>query len=279
MSQSVDTLLKKAARVLESIAQRPMHEAQLLLAFYLDKEILWLMTHPDFQVDSYTGYFDLIKRRARHEPMEYLTSSVSFYSEHFYIAPGALIPRPETELLIDYLLDEVDKDFSGHIVEIGVGSGIISIILAMHLKFARFSAVDISADALEIARLNIAKFGLESQITLFEGNLLDPIDETVDILVSNPPYIQKGIQLEKNLSFEPQNALFGGDAGDEILKAIIDLSETRSIPLVACEMGFDQKEPIGAYVAETSHYQAHFYQDLAGFDRGFILRLKKDAYA
>ncbi len=274
MSQSVESVLQKASLALAQVAERPMHEAQILLSFHLQKEILWLITHPDSVVEHYSDYFALVKRRALHEPIEYITASVSFYSQNFYIAKGALIPRPETELLVDEVLACVDEDYEGHIVEIGVGSGVITIMLALHLKKARFSAIDISKEALEVAKLNVAKFSLEDRIKLFEGNLLEPIKEDIDMIVSNPPYIQKGICLDKNLSYEPQEALFGGQKGDEILKEIIDLAKIADVDALFCEMGYDQRQSIEDYVKDMSEYTMRFYKDLAEFDRGFIMRKK-----
>ncbi len=237
----------------------------------LDKDDLWIITHGDEIVADEDSFWELVKRRESHEPIEYITGKVSFYSETFFIAPGALIPRPETELLIERVLEKTAADFSGHVVEIGVGSGIISVILAMKLPKARFSAVDISADALKIAKKNIEKFGLQSRIRLYEGDLLSPIEEPIDILVSNPPYIEDGLELDRCLDYEPQNALYGGKVGDEILIRIIDEAQKRQIPLVACEMGYDQKQRLQNYVKIKGFYSVTFYKDLADLDRGFVL--------
>ena len=276
MPHSVKQLLDIASGQLQQIADRPVQEAKILLSFFLDKDHLWLMTHADDEVKETQKFLDLVKRRKDAEPIEYITGEVSFYSQSFIAAPGALIARPETELLIDEVLARVPSDFSGHIVEIGVGSGVISIILAQKLSHAKISAVDISADALAVARKNIKKYKLEDRIKLYEGDLLDPIEETIDVLVSNPPYIEAGVFLEKPLDFEPQNALFGGTVGDEVLKQIIDLSASRNIPLIACEMGYDQKASLSEYISVHNDYDVIFYKDLAMFDRGFVMKRKGD---
>jgi len=277
MPSSVKQLLDLATTQLQNISDRARQEAKILLAFQLDRDILWLMTHESEEIKEEQAFFDLVNRRVHGEPIEYITNSVSFYSESFYAAPGALIARPETEILIDKVLEALPLDFSGHIVEVGVGSGIISIILAKHLLDASFSAVDISEDALAVAKINIEKFGLLERIKLFKGDLLSPIEEKIDVLVSNPPYIEAGVLLEKPLDFEPQNALFGGTIGDEILKRLIDEATERQIPIVACEMGYDQKAAISDYIKIERCYDIEFYKDLANFDRGFVMKWRTDA--
>ncbi len=241
MPHALKSLLEYGSTQLASIAQRPKSEAKILLGYYLGKDQLWLMTHEEDEVKDVQGYYELIKRRKDAEPIEYITGKVSFYSQEFIAASGALIARPETELLIDAVLASVPDNFDGHIVEVGVGSGIISIVLAQQLPKAKISAVDISKDALRVAEQNIEKYGLQDRITLYEGDLLGPIDDSIDLLVSNPPYIEAGVFLEKPLDYEPQNALFGGKVGDEILKRLIDEAVSQKIPIVACEMGYDQK--------------------------------------
>ncbi len=279
MPHALKSLLEYGSTQLASIAQRPKSEAKILLGYYLGKDQLWLMTHEEDEVKDVQGYYELIKRRKDAEPIEYITGKVSFYSQEFIAASGALIARPETELLIDAVLASVPDNFDGHIVEVGVGSGIISIVLAQQLPKAKISAVDISKDALRVAEQNIEKYGLQDRITLYEGDLLGPIDDGIDLLVSNPPYIEAGVFLEKPLDYEPQNALFGGKVGDEILKRLIDEAVSQKIPIVACEMGYDQKAALWSYIDEKNCYDVTFYKDLAQWDRGFIMRLRgeKDA--
>lgn len=271
-SISVREILARMSSILSNKIDRASREAQLLLMAHLDVDELWLITNQNTQVNDIEQLMEWVARRAKNEPLEYIIKKVSFYSEEFYIAPGALIPRPETEILIDEAakyLKTLDEEIT--IVEVGVGSGIISIMLAKKFPKARFIAVDISEDALEIAKINIEKFGLIDRIELRLGSLLEPIDEKIDYLVSNPPYIEDGIELESNLDYEPQNALYGGKVGDEIIKQLLDEVLKREIKFFSCEMGYDQKDRI-MYFLKNNH-QLDFYKDLAGFDRGFTLRL------
>lgn len=265
--------IEQASLILQNVTQRPKYEAEILLSFLLQKDRVFLHTNNSLDINE-TKYFDLVDRRKNFEPIEYITNSVSFYSEEFFIDYGALIPRPETELLIDHTLSHLKPN--DKVVEIGVGSGIISIMLAKMFENATYFAGDISQDAIKIAKINIDNFGLNDKIELFCSSLLDDFDKQVDVIVSNPPYIQDGFVLEKPLSFEPQNALFGGMIGDEILKSIIDLAYIKNVRLVCCEMGFDQKEKIQQYI-DTKNYkykELFFYKDLANIDRGFILSIK-----
>jgi len=272
----VKELLKEITNILNPYIPRASREAQLLLMAHLACDELWLITNQNTLLENLEQLFVWVDRRAKNEPFEYITNKVSFYSQEFYIAAGALIPRPETEILIDEVLKRVpDKNAALTFVEVGVGSGIISIMLALHLPNTKFIAVDISQAALAIAKINIAKFKLQGQIELRLGSLLEPVDEPIDYLVSNPPYIAKDVSLESNLSYEPQNALFGGNRGDEIIQALLSEVLKRNINFFTCEMGYDQKDKIAHYLANTKYETLEFYKDYSDFDRGFNLRLVK----
>jgi len=271
----VKEILQEITNRLNRHIPRASREAQLLLMAHLGVDELWLMMNRDAEVKDTSKLFEWVDRRLKNEPFEYIVNSVSFYSETFYIAEGALIPRPETEILIDEVIKRVpDKDSSITFVEVGVGSGIISIILALHFKNAKFIAIDISQKALDITKINIEKFNLEDRIELRLGSLLDEVDEHIDYLVSNPPYIANDAPLESNLSYEPQNALFGGDIGDEIIKKLLDEVLKRNINFFSCEMGYDQKGKITKALQDVKNKDLEFYKDLSDFDRGFTLRIK-----
>jgi release factor glutamine methyltransferase len=271
----VSRWIEGIASELHSVAERPRREAELLLMAYLQCDQVWLITHSNTEIEEDTKLIEWIRRRKANEPLEYITNSVSFYSEIFHIEPGVLIPRPETELLIDEVLSYADREKEITIAEVGTGSGVISIILARNLPKAKIIAVDISSAALKVARKNIAEFGLGERIELRHGDLLDPVHEKVDIVVSNPPYIAKNAVLESNLDYEPDEALFGGEAGNEIIIRLIDAVLQRDIDCFACEMGYDQKEGILKYLEKESSKSLRFYKDLAGFDRGFVLKKGK----
>ena len=121
---------------------------------------------------------------------------------------------------------------------------------------------------------NIEKFNMQKRIELRLGSLLEPLHEKCDYLVSNPPYIEDGVKLESNLSYEPQNALFGGRIGDEIIKQLLDEVLKREINFFTCEMGYDQKDKISHYLKNKNYKELNFYKDLSGFDRGFNLEVQ-----
>jgi len=270
----VKDILRDITAKLNPIIPRASREAQLILIHALHVDELWLLTNQSLHVEDSSKIFEMVDRRAKNEPLEYITNRVSFYSQDFYIDEGALIPRPETELLIDEVVKRVkDKDTTMTFVEVGVGSGIISIMLALKFPKAKFIAVDISDKALGVAKKNIEKFGLENRIELRLGSLLEPITEKIDYLVSNPPYIANNEKLESNLAYEPQNALFGGDIGDEIVKQLLDEVLKREINFFSCEFGYDQKGKIAQYLKEKQFTSLTFYKDLSDFDRGFTLGL------
>jgi len=270
----VRNILRDITEILNPHIPRASREAQLLLMHHIQKDELWLIGNQQTEVTDLEKLYEMVERRVKNEPLEYITNSVSFYSQDFFITKGALIPRPETELLIDEVIKSYpNPDASITFVEVGVGSGIISIVLAQHFKNAKFIAVDISQDAINIAKENLARFKLEDRVELRLGSLLDEVSEEIDYLVSNPPYIAQDAQLESNLSYEPQNALFGGKVGDEIIKELLDEVLRRRINFFTCEIGYDQKDRIQNYLRNTNFKSLEFYKDYSKFNRGFTLKI------
>lgn len=264
--------LQWAKEQLRYACERPLYEAEILLAHYLDKTRTYLILHENDALEDADDFEALVARRAAHEPMEYITGRVSFYDMELSIAPGALIPRPETELLVEQAARLIREHDLTRIAEIGIGSGAISIALVRMFPALEIVASDISEEALRIARDNIEAFGLEDRIAPHHTSLLDGITAPIEMIVSNPPYIPKNTPLAPNVAeYEPHMALYSETQGDELLKEIILLAQQKSVPYVACEMGYDQKAPISAFVQELGVYSVAFYQDYAGLDRGFVL--------
>ena len=252
----------------------PARVAKALLTKYLGVKIEWIFLNLTRELDDAEGFFALVKRFANHEPLEYITGEAGFYGLGFNVKKGVLIPRPETEILVEKSL-EILSNLPAQkelplVAEIGTGSGIISICLALNSN-AKIIASDISDDALNLARQNAAKFGVEDKIEFFKCAYLDQIYGRFDLLVSNPPYIARDYELDKFVLNEPHEALFGGAVGDEILKNIILVAKNRGVKYLACEMGYDQRESM-QNALKFNGFEAEFYQDLAGFDRGFVAR-------
>ena len=268
--------LSWAKEVLQEACERPIFEAELLLAFHLGKDRTYLIMHDTEGITDVDGFKTLVQRRASHEPYEYIVGSASFYDIHLDVEKGVLIPRPETEILIDLTAEIIEREKITKVAEIGVGSGAISIVLARKFPDLEIIATDISDIPLRVARKNIEKLGLEKQIELLKSNLLDEVPESLELVVSNPPYIAEDFLLASNVvDYEPKEALFGGRVGDELLKEIILDVKARGTKYLACEMGYDQKEPIQDFVNQIGVKYIKFYQDLAGFDRGFIIEFNE----
>ena len=252
-----------------------LKEAQILMSCHLNSDRIRVMTRDSELLENPDAYFALVARREAGEPIEYITGEVSFYSRTFHIAPGALIPRPETELLIDEAANILRKTPIDTIAEIGTGSGVIAVMLALMFENLRIVATDINPDALKIARINAKHFGVADRIAFHETSLLDTINENFGMIISNPPYIAEGVALEKPLSYEPQNALFGGKRGDELLCDIIDLAIDRGTGWLLCETGYDQEASLSHYLRQKGVKKFRFYRDYAGLNRGFVATLKE----
>lgn len=262
-----------AKEQLQEACERPAYEAELLLAYHLKKDRTYLLIHDMDRFADVDDFQKLIHRRAAHEPYEYIVGSASFYDIHLDVEEGVLIPRPETEILIDLVAKIIEKENITRIAEIGVGSGAISVVLARKFPQLHIIATDICDTPLKVAGKNIESFGLSKQIELRKSNLIDEVPEALDLVVSNPPYIAEDFLLESNvIDYEPKEALFGGRVGDELLKQIILDVKDRGIKYLACEIGYDQKEPLQDFVNKIGVKYIKFYKDLAQFDRGFILK-------
>jgi len=266
-------MLKKALlwaqKELKDVAERPRLEAEILISHLLNcsRTELILKEIEDINFDSLK---ELIERRKKHEPIEYITKKVSFYDFELFIDKGALIPRPESEILVEKALELIAKLNIKKVAEIGIGSGALSIAIAKH-SLVTIEASDISKDALKIAKKNIENFSMQDRIKLHNCSMFECFDN-FELLISNPPYIDPDFKLEKNVAnFEPHSALFAPNRGLELLLQILDTIKQKDIKYAVCEMGYDQKKPLQTYAKEIAlSGKLEFYKDLAGLDRGFV---------
>jgi release factor glutamine methyltransferase len=168
-----------------------------------------------------------VARRVRREPVSYITGTREFWGIDFEVTPDVLIPRHETEFIVEEALERIDKGGNPLIVDVGTGSGCIAIVLAREVPSARVIATDVSGVALAVARRNAARHGVADRVRFFETSFLDGIDETADIIVSNPPYVpsvsRPGLTPEVR-DYEPSVALFGGEDGLEGLRRVLEAS-------------------------------------------------------
>lgn len=221
----------------------------------------------------------LVERKAAGEPVQYITGEQDFYGLSFAVSPAVLIPRPETELLVEALLHEGSRLFPQDaplLADVGTGSGIIPVTVAHARPDWRVAASDISAAALEMARLNAQRHGVAARVQWLEGDLLEPYIErriAPDILVSNPPYIPDSelpaLMPEVRL-FEPHTALFGGVEGlDLYRRMIMQLPQLPRIPtVVGFEVGIGQADAVAAMLRAAAEWEEiRFVPDLQGIDR------------
>jgi release factor glutamine methyltransferase len=274
-SMTIKEVVRKYSNDLKTVTHIPKKEVEMLVMHLLKQNVIWLHLNYDKPFEHEKELEKLVQKRSTHYPLEYIIQKVSFYGELFDIVPGVLIPRPETELLIDGVLEQLKAiKKPKRVLEIGVGSGVIGIMLALLVEDITLVGVDINDKALELAKNNAKKLGVEDKITFVKSNLFENVTSEFDMVVSNPPYIASNYILPKNVEFEPKNALFSGQKGDELLKQIIAQTSSRNIAYLSCEMGYDQRQIIQEYLHGFDVKAVEFYKDYAGFDRGFHLVFK-----
>lgn len=244
-------------------------EAMILLGFVTGRTRENLIAHDDDTLtDDEIMRFDmLVSLRAAGTPVPYLTGSQEFYGRHFHVTDAVLIPRPDTEVLVEQTLVVASAD--ARIIDLGTGSGCIAATLALELPGAKVTATDASSDALEIARENAAALG--AKIDFREGFWWDAVDsDTVyDIIVSNPPYIRPDDEHLKNLEYEPLSALTDGIDGLECYRAIIPLAMQHLAPggWILLEHGYDQGESVAKMLSDAGFAAVRTRKDYGGNDR------------
>lgn len=274
---TIKDTVRKYSQQLKYVTHIPAKEVEILIGFLLDKNNIWLHINYNNEFCKDKELEKLVTKRAKNYPLEYIIKKASFYGESFIVNEGVLIPRPETEILVDNAI-EILKDIKGtvKVLEIGTGSGIISVMLALLIDNIKIIAVDINEKALELAKKNAIKHKVEDKIEFRLSNLYEKvIEEDIVMTISNPPYIADNYKLPQNVKFEPSNALFGGNIGDELLKEIIEETSNRKIEYLLCEMGYDQKRPLEEFLRTFNIKDYSFYQDYEKFDRGFTVQFKK----
>lgn len=256
----------------------PRYEAEVILGHILNMTRVEIHTHIKQKINDFDKerYFKLLAMRKNGMPLEYLTNRVVFYELEFYVDNNVLIPRPETEILVQRAISLMVEKNITHFIEVGVGSGAISGAILKNTHNTYAIATDISKEALNIAKHNIQTLGVDNRCDMIESDLLQSpyllIQKPIQLLVSNPPYIANDYPLNQEVLCEPHIALFGGQKGDEILRRLIKEARQRGITYLICEMGYDQKESVSE-ILYAMGYTGEFYKDEAGFDRGFIATL------
>jgi release factor glutamine methyltransferase len=266
-------------------------DAEHLLAHALETERLQLYLQYDRPLTraELDRYRPLLRRRARREPLQYILGHAAFRELELAVDPRVLIPRPETEVLVQEVLDWAEGRVGEELdaVDIGTGSGAIALSLALEGPFRRVLATDASADALEVARANAEEAELADRVELRMGSLFDPLaqDERFDVVVSNPPYVaeSEADDLEPEVvEWEPTGALFAGPDGLAVLRALVDGARAHLRPggLLALEIGAGQAGPVVTAVeACGGWHDVRVRKDLAGRDRVLLARTPGSAPA
>lgn len=269
----IRTLLNEAAQRLASGSDSPRLDAEILLSHVTGKNRTWFMAWPEAELDeiSLARFQQLIEQRGSGTPIAYLTGQREFWSRNFIVTPATLIPRPETELLIETTLQLVSEQPKTplRIADLGTGSGAIAITLALELTRAQVYAIDISADALDIAQQNAVTLAAQN-VAFLHGNWLEPLAKqtALDFIVSNPPYIAAAdSHLSKgDIRFEPQSALVSGRDGLDAIRHIIANAQhaLKTGGWLLLEHGYEQGSAVCALLEQAGFINVAGHQDLSG---------------
>jgi release factor glutamine methyltransferase len=266
--------------------ERARRDTETLLLHVLkmnvpDANLAWLIAHDGepLAADAAATFCDLIERRLAGEPIQYITGEAEFYGLPFHVNGDVLIPRPETEHLVETATALAAKlRLTGaisevRIVDVGTGSGAIAVALAHALPFAQIAATDISAAALAVAKANAARHGVADRVRFFEGDLLEPVaGEHFDMVVSNPPYVPESDRNTLDVEvrdYEPAQALFAGEDGLAIYRRLIPAAFEALVlgGFLALEIGYGQQEAMQALLKKEGFAGIEFIADLQGIAR------------
>lgn len=258
----------------------PLLESRLLLTHVLDVDSIYVYINGDKEVSESSSkeFLDLVEKRASGYPLQYILNEANFMDLDFYVEDGVLIPRSDTEVLVEYLLDYIDELGSRDVrlLDLGIGSGAIVLSTAYHKPFIEAYGVDIMDKPIEITKRNIETFGLDN-VKIFKGDLFEPFEDdnyynSFDIIASNPPYINTReidkLQLEVR-SHEPISALDGGEDGLNYYRRIIKDARRflKDNGLLIFEIGYDQGEKVSSLLREEGYKKVLVLKDIQRLDR------------
>lgn len=237
------------------------------------RNIAWLIAYWNSPTSHGPEFHALVERRRRGEPIQYILGETEFYGLPFRVTRDVLIPRPETEHLVERVIELAARFDLPRIVDIGAGSGAIAVALAHKLPNARVTAIDISDTALAIAEENAVRNSVEEKIRFLQGDLLASVStESFEIIISNPPYVptadRDSLAVEVR-DHEPELALFAGEDGLAIYRRLIPAAFAQLVPggFLALEIGYGQQEPIRALLHESGFTAIEFLPDLQQIPR------------
>ncbi|MFB3905040.1 MAG: peptide chain release factor N(5)-glutamine methyltransferase [Acidobacteriota bacterium] len=261
----------------------PREDAQLLVLQATGKNLAFLLTHPEWKLaaEQQERLEQWLEQRKRHYPLQYLFGSQEFFGRPFRVDASVLIPRPETEVVVEnclQLLAQIDKERIP-VVDIGTGSGCIAITLACEDPRLEVTAVDISEAALTVARENAQRLGCSDRVDFLQGDVLAPLESSgrrFDLIVSNPPYVEdQSAEVEYSVkAFEPREAVFAGPTGLEIYTRILRSSRTLLRPSgwLVLEMGYGIADRLAELAQAEGWKQVDLRHDLTGIPRCVVFR-------
>ena len=272
----LDAAIAGAAERLSDASESPRLDAEILLCRTIDMPRSYLFAHPEDELDAVTRerFEQLVERRAGGEPMAYIMGTKEFWSQELQVSPATLVPRPETELLVDLALREIPRMAEWRILDLGTGSGAIAIAIAGERLLCDVTAVDISADALAVARENARQLSL-GNVHFEHGNWTEPVaGQRFDIIVSNPPYVQSDDPALDRLRFEPVGALAAGPDGLDAIRVLA--ADCAAIladdGVLLIEHGAEQAGAVAALLADHGWTDIRCHDDLAGLPRVTVAR-------
>jgi release factor glutamine methyltransferase len=259
----------------------PRMNAETLMIFVLGVNRAYLYAHPERELNAeeQLHYEDAISQRADGVPSQYITGHQEFWGLDFVVSPAVLIPRPETEHLVETVLELARGVESPRIVDVGTGSGCIALALANELKNAEVYAVDLSAAALEITRANAARLQLDGRVKFLQSNVLGSLEgvRDFDFVVSNPPYVglNEADKVQRSVfEYEPRMAVFAGEHGLDIIRPLIAQSHAALNPggWLAMEIGYSMRDMVLQLLAPTMWEEVRVVPDLQGIPRVIAAR-------
>lgn len=276
-----ETLRRGMIELKSNNIDEPKLKARLIMQYILNKPRQYLLVNDDITLTlrQEVNYFKLIKKLIKGIPLQHITHQQEFMKMNFYVNEDVLIPRPDTEILVEEVIELAKKINAKKILDLCTGSGAIAISLAKYIKDSQITAVDISDKAIRIAKKNAKDNEVENQITFIQSDLFKNIKkEKFDIIVSNPPYIKKEIisTLDKEVQKEPIIALDGGWDGLDFYRKIIGqgYEYLKFKGYICLEIGYDQKiDVIEIIENEEKYIDTYCKKDLYGNDRAIITKL------
>lgn len=270
------TLLQDCTRLTEALALAPDSariEVQCLLQQVLNVNRAYLATHPERRLNTpeQARYDELLQRRLRGEPVAYLLGEREFFGLMFKVTPATLIPRPETELLVDLALQRIPTDGQNRVLDLGTGSGAIALAIAHERPDAEVLACDASSDPLDVARENARRLGI-TNTTFIQSNWFQALAEKrFEIIVSNPPYVAAGDPhlAQGDLRFEPTSALVSGGDGLHDIRQIVIQAKNHLVPggWLLLEHGYDQAAQVRELLQQAGFSEVFSAHDLSGIER------------